>query len=265
MFNIIRSLNYTARRETVNWITIISMLLMPVFVMFISGMIGDSSGVMTSSAYYGSQTMGTALVFILFGVMILACRVSAGDAGDKTINYEFMAGHSRGKIFAGRVIAGFLWGGILSFIIFILPLFYLALIYGWGPETDVKDIAEVCLLAFFPIMRLTAFNIMLATVTRSAGKGIALGYALLMVVAMTQSIVEEMTDFVFTWQFGFTNVEVLSIPDNSRNLVVDGKMITHFDTALTPDIAWKTILASVIFTAVYMIITYTNFKKKDRD
>lgn len=265
MFNIIKSLNYTARRETVNWITIISMLILPAFIMYISGLLGDASGKMTSSNYFASQTMATVLIFMLFCIMILASRLSAGDAADKTINYEFMAGHSRGKVFAGRMIAGFLWGGILPFIILILPLLYLKLIFGWGPETDMKEVMTAALLAFFPIMRFCAFDIMLASISRSSGKGIALGYASLMIVIIVLSIIEEFTGVAFTWQFAYSNAACLLCPDNSRSLVIDGKTVTHFDTAVTPKLAALTILVSIIFIAIYMLITYINFKKADRD
>ena len=95
--------------------------------------------------------------------------------------------------------------------------------------------------------------------------GIALGYASLMVVIMTQSIIEEFTEAVFTWQFAYTNAAYLLVPENSRDLVIDDKAVTHFDTAVSSELAARTILVSLIFIAIYMLITYINFKKADRD
>ena len=266
MFNIIKSLNYSARRDTVNWVTIISMLVLPGFVMVLNGMLGgESYGGVSSSVFFASQQMATYYIFLMFGIMILACKVVAGDAGDKTINYEFMAGHSRGRVFAGRMISGFLWGGILNFIFLVLPLGYLYFIYGWGLETDMKNVLIRSALCFFPIIRICALNMMLASVVRSAGKGIALSYAVLMVVAMITSILSDALGVDIVYPTAMTNGTNLLVSENAKYEVINGKTVSVYDTAVSSEMIWKTIVVSLIFTAIYMTITYINFKKKDRD
>ena len=266
MYNIVKSLNYSARHDMTVIITIISMLGIPAFVSYLTGMInGDSMQKMTPSAYFGGQSMGTVFVFTCFGIMILACKLCAGDAVDKTINYEFLAGHSRGSIFVGRMTAGFLWGAVLIFILMMVPVGVFELLYGWGPETNKTEVLIRCGLVFFAIVRFCAYSMMLATITRSAGKGIALGYATLMVIAMAQSILEEMLDISIIYPTAFTNACYLLVSENSKNVVIDGKTVMLFDTTVSPDMAVKTIAVSLIFTAIYMGITYVNFKKKDRD
>ena len=47
--------------------------------------------------------------------------------------------------------------------------------------------------------------------------------------------------------------------------VINGKTVSVYDTAVSSEMIWKTIVVSLIFTAIYMTITYINFKKKDRD
>lgn len=266
MYNIIKSLNYSARHDTTNIITIISMLGVPAFVAYLTGLInGDSMQKMTPSVYFGGQTMGTVFVFMCFGIMILSCRLVAGDASDKTINYEFLAGHDRGSIFAGRMTAGFLWGAVLNFILMMVPVFAFECLYGWGLETNKTEVLIRCGLVFFAIVRFAAYSMMLATITRSAGKGIALGYATLMVIAMVQSVFEEMLNISVIYPTALTNACNLLVSENSKNVVIDGKTVTVFDTSVTTDMAVKTIVVSVIFTVIYMLITYVNFKKKDRD
>ena len=266
MFNIIKSLNYSARRDTVNWITIVSLLGMPLFVSFISGMLNpDSMQKMTSSAYFASQNMATVFIFLCVGIMIFASKLMAGDAADKTINYEFTAGHSRNEIFAGRVIAGFVWGAVLVYVIMLIPLGAFELIYGWGLETSKSDVLLRCALCFFPIIRLCAYNMMLASLTRSAGKGIALGYASFNVVVILSNVLDELAHIKLVYSFGFTNVSNLLISENSFSRVINGKTVTVFDTAVTDEMIWKTIVYSLIFTSIYLLITFINFKKTDRD
>lgn len=266
MYNIIRSLNYSARRDKTIIITIISMLGLPAFVAYLEGMFGgDSMQKMTPSIYFGGQMMGTVFVFTCFGIMILACRLVAGDASDKNINYEFLAGHSRGSIFAGRMIAGFMWGAVLNFIILMVPVAVFEILYGWGSETNKTEVLMRCGLVFFAIIRFAAYNMMVATITKSAGVGIALGYATMLVIVFVQAILEDMFDITVTYQTAFTNACCLLVSQNSRNVVIDGKTVTVFDTSISPDGALKTIAVSFVFTAVYLLISYINFKKTDRD
>ena len=266
MFNIIKSLNYSARRDTVNWVTIISLIIMPFFVLFIGGMLNQASTTeMTPSLYFASTNLGTVYVFSLFGVMILACRLVAGDAADKTLNYELMAGHSRSKVFLGRMIAGFMWGALLTFVIMMVPIGIFEFLYGWGPETVKSDVIIRCALTLFTILRYCAYVMMLATVTRSAGKGIALGYATLLVIAIVQSILEELLKIVVIYPTAFTNGSALLTSQNSRYVIENGRQVCKCDTTVTADIIWKTIGVSILFIVIYMTIAYLNFTKTDRD
>ena len=266
MLNIIKSLNYTARRDTVNWITILTLLGMPVFIMYVSGLINaDSISKMTPSAYFASQEMATVFIFMVFGIMIFACKLVAGDASDKTINYEFMAGHSRTKIFVARMFTGLLWGAGLIYIFTLLPLGYLNVIYGWGDETNRTDVLIRSALLIFPIIRSTALYMMIASITRSAGKGIALSYALYFVTSLVISVLQDVFDIEITYPVSMSNAAFLLVPQNSKYVVINGETVNVYDTAVTADMVWKTIVVSLVFTAVYMIIAYNNFKKTDRD
>ena len=266
MFNIIKSLNYSARRDTVNWITILTLLVIPLFGFYLMGLLNpDSTSVMTPSAYFASTEMGTVFIFMCFGIMILACKVMSGDASDKTINYELMAGHSRDKVFAGRVIASFLWGAVLVFVIMLLPLGYLTLFNGWGVETNMNEVLLRSFLTIFPIIRFTALTIMLASISRSAGKGIALSYAVFMVTVMIASVLQDIFEIDLVYPFSTTNAATLLSTQNSWYEVVDGKTAVIFDTSVPGDLIWKTIVVSIVAAAIYLTIAYINFKKTDRD
>lgn len=254
------------RRDTVNWITVISMLGLPAFVMYLSGILsGDTLTKMTPSAYFASQQMAGMFIFLCVGIMILACKAVAGDASDKTINYEMMAGHGRRRIFAGRMISGYIWGAVLTFIFLILPLGYLNILYGWGPETDMKNVLIRSALCIFPIIRICSLDMMLASVSRSAGKGIALSYAALMLVGIVTSIFQDVLEIEVIYPTGLTNAGFLLVSENAKYEVINGKTVSVYDTAVTSDMVWNTICYSVVFTAVYLTIAYVNFKKKDRD
>ena len=266
MLNIIRSLNYSARRDTVIWITILTMLILPVFILFLAGILdGESLSNITPSVYFASQNMATVFLFQCFAIMIFSSKLVASDAGDKTINYEFLAGHSRNRIFIGRMIAGIVWGAGLVFLLMIIPFVYLYLLNGWGPETDMGNVLIRCALVFFPILRICSLSIMLSCVSRSAGKGIALSYAIFMIVVLVTSIFQDLLEIKVTYSTGMTNAEFLLVSENARYVISEGRKIQLYDTAVTGEMVWKTISVSLIFSALYLIIAYVNFKKKDRD
>ena len=266
MINIIKSLNYSARRDKLNWIALFTVLVLPLFAMYIFTLVtGDSLSKLTPSAYFATQLMGVMFIFTSFVIVILSCNLVAGDASDKTINYEFLAGHDRTKIFAGRMLAGFLWGGVFVYLLVLLPLAYLNFMYGWGPETDPVNVCVRAFLTLFPILRFCAFNMMLASILRSAGKGIAVGYAALMILTIVVSVVDEIFHVEVAFWSGLTNTAYLLVSQNSRNVVMDGKIVTVYDTAVTSVVILKTIGISLLFAAGYVAVAYVNFKKKDRD
>ncbi|MBR3042656.1 MAG: hypothetical protein IKH94_08285, partial [Eubacterium sp.] len=106
---------------------------------------------------------------------------------------------------------------------------------------------------------------MIASLARSAGKGIALSYASYMLIAIVTSVFQEVFEIDITYPTGMTNAAFLLVSQNSRIVVMNGKSVDLFDTAVTGDMVWKTITVSLVFTAIYLTIAYINFKKTDRD
>ena len=265
MYNIIKSLNYNARRDTPIIIALISMIALPVFALFISGQIdGGSIGEMTADAYYISQ-LGENFVIAMFVTMVVACRICGADASDKTINYEFLSGHDRGSIYWARIIAGINWSVIIVMSLFYVPLLCFSLVNGWGQSLELGNSVARLFLALLPAVRLSAFLMMITMLVRSAGKGIALGYGFIMVMVILTSVLQDVLHIDLTWQTAFSNVMSLLTFTNSRNVVIDGETVTVFDSALSVEMIAGTIAASFTATFIYTYIAYAVFKKKDRD
>jgi ABC-type transport system involved in multi-copper enzyme maturation permease subunit len=86
-----------------------------------------------------------------------------------------------------------------------------------------------------------------------------------MVVAMTTSILSDALGIDIVYPTAMTNGTNLLVSENAKYEVINGKTVSVYDTAVSSEMIWKTIVVSLIFTAIYMTITYINFKKKDRD
>ena len=100
---------------------------------------------------------------------------------------------------------------------------------------------------------------------RSAGKGIAIGYAITLGCVFLWMILQEAEVKIADYICGMTNGSMLFMPENYKEKIIDGMKVKIIDTVVTGDMAVKTILISLIMTAVYLTAAYMNYKKSDRD
>jgi ABC-type transport system involved in multi-copper enzyme maturation permease subunit len=245
------------------WIVFISLIVVPIAMPYYMPELGVEG--LTVSAYFATQAMSFYFFIIYICTLILSCKAVASDAADRTINYEFLAGHNRNRIFCGRILTAFWWGVVIMWLFSLYPVLVYDLIYGWGRETDKWGILFRMIMTIFPMIRICAFNVLLASLLRSAGKGIAVSYAMLMAGALVASVLQEIYNTDIILEFGLTNMLWLISPGNHRNVVIDGKSITLFDTALSTDMTVKTIIISLILAMVYILLARAEFKRRDRD
>ncbi len=265
MINIIKSINYSTKRDIAVIITLISTIVIPIIAFADSVRSGALFRDITPSFLYGEQYFSEMFAVYSIAVLILTSKAVGGDAGDKTINFELMSGHGRGISFAARTISGFLWGTVLVGIAFYLPMLIMGVINGWGLETDMNNVLLRSVLAVFPMIRMTAFIILVTSVLRSAGKGIAIGYVIFMGVSLVWSILQETEVKLADYISGLSNGAMLFMPDNYKEKIIEGMKVKIIDTAVSGETAVKTILISLVMTAVYITAAYMNYKKKDRD
>ena len=264
MYNIIKSLNFTNRRNMVIVITIISMIVMPLLIP--TAVLSVPFKDITGGAYLTNLSSELFTVWVI-AIMIISCIVASADAGDKTIYYEIMAGHSRSRIFFARIISALAWGVLLCAATFYLPLVYYGLINGWPTEgIKISDIILRCLLSLMPMFRIAAFCIMMSVVFRSAGKGIGFSYLLIEVEVLIIEILHEFYKKLDkAYLSGMYNVMDLLTFDNSRNYVINGVKVDVYDTAVSGKQALMTIAVSLITGGIYLTAAYLEFTKRDRN
>ena len=265
MINIIKSVNYSTKRDTVAILTILTIITIPVI--FVISLVnnGTKFSDITPSVYYGNQTFAELHILYVIATLILTCKAVGGDASDKTINYELLSGHGRTRSFIARLITGFLWGTVIVMICEFLPLIYLGLINGWGLETDMKNVIIRCFILIFPYIRTTAFFMMVACVLRGSGKGIAVGYISVMIDLIVWGILNGMEVKWSRYIGGMVDGQMLLTPENYRDRIIDGVRVKVLDTAVEGKTAAVTIIISLVLAVIYITIAYQNYKKSDRD
>ena len=265
MINMIRSINYSTRRNLPVVITVITMICLPV--LMVTMVLGVPITEMDGGEYY-CKAMGESFFLVIFGLLILSCIASSADAGDKTLNYEIMAGHSRSRIFFARTIAGVFWGVILLALLYYYPLVLFGCIGGWYKGINPGDILLRCLLSLLPLFRTAAFCIMLSSVLRSAGKGIGFTFLALEAVTMIWEIIADVlniSDHAVPWIIGMTNVVELHTLTNARDYVIEGEKVTVYQTGLDPKLVIPTVVVSLVMGSIYLAAAYIDFNKRDRD
>ncbi len=265
MYNIIRSIQYTTHRNSAVIIAVLAMVVSPLVAVTL--FMGKAITRMDGAEYYLS-TLGELFFLWIFAVMILSAIPVASDAGDRTLNYELLAGHGRSCVFFARTISGLFWGAIVCGLLYFLPLVYFGLLGGWYQGVSARDVALRALLTFLPLLRTSAFIIMLSSLLRSTGKGIGFGFLILEFVTIIIETVKEtlgLNEHALNWTVGMYNVVELNTLTNCRDYVIDGEKVTVYETALSRSLVIGTVAASLFFGTLYLIIAYVDFAKRDRD
>lgn len=265
MINMIRSINYSTRKNLAVFITFLAMIGLPV--LMVNMVMGDSLTDMDGAEYYLQCVSGTFFV-VVFASLIFSCIPSFADAGDKTLNYEIMAGHKRGSIFLARTICGILWGVLLLAVLYYYPLLLFGCVGGWYKGVSIKDVVCRVLLSLFPMFRISAFAIMMSSLFRSAGKGIGFSFLAFEVGTIFREVLAEfmnVKEHEMPYFLGILNIEELHSITNCREYVIGGEKINVYETAVSPGLFSSTIIASLVFGTIYLIVAYVDFKKRDRD
>ena len=259
MFGTLRSLFYLAKRDIVILVTLITCLWFPlVFLIFDGGSISEITG---SSYVCG---ISDAVIITLFGLMVIVTRISGADLSDRTVNYEIMIGHPRWKPFLSRMILSMLLGGVLPWIILYLPVGFFTLTGGFGVQGDARNILLRMGLSLFPLLRFSVFFFLVTMLLDGFGKGLVVSFLLFDGISALVSTVEEMFSFRFHSWLAYSDLSDLTVYDNAKSVVVNGRTVMKYETELASRHIYSTILCSVLVICLYAVIGYLIFKRKDR-
>ena len=266
MINIIKSLNYTTRRNTLSALAIFSMIVIPILASMLTITYGGGLSFKDlDGGVYMAAVSGNVIILFVIAVLVFSTMIVGSDAGDKTLNYELMNGHNRSRVFWARIICGYGWAILLVVLLFLLPFVYFSFINGWGLSVDKGEAIMRLVLLVFPLIRLCTLFMMITSVSGSAGKGAALSYLAIMLTIMVGNILDEGFRIDVTNIFAAADISWIMASENSRNVVIDGHKVVKIDYALSSGKMIQTIIVSLIVSAVYLAIAYIVFKKKDRD
>lgn len=265
MFNLMKSVRYSLVRSKVFIITLLSFVATEFLLVF--GNISDPAELKKiTGEVFISGYMGDLYLFGAIVMLILTSLICGADAGDKTLNYELMDGHSRNSVFGARLLCNLWWSGGVTTLLMVLPFVLFSCINGVGKSAVLGDLVVRFVLTLFPTFRLIMFFGMLAFVLRGAAKGGALSYACLMASIILELLLsfQDLGDSI-NYLFGVQNGAFLFMHNNARSMVVEGEQMMVMDFSLYPSLVWMTCLTSLVLGMLYLGISYFVFIRSDRD
>ena len=260
MWNLIKAQNYQIKGDNIILYALIYMLFMPTGLTLVNAgfQIDRFSGGMLM-AQMGAM-FATELVMVL---IIMVTRICGWDMNDKSINYEIMAGHSRGKIYFARGIVSLTWSMVCSVVTLVVPVAVFSLINGWGQNMSVKDVVIHVVLMFFVVFRLVGEVVLLTFLAGKGNTAVVAGFALFGASAFGQMLYQEFTGKTITLLTAYANLNYLFDFSNYKLEYIGGEDIPVFLTEISISMIRSTILVSLIVGSVCWVIGYRVFGKKD--
>lgn len=258
MWNIIKAQNYQIRGDNLVILVLLAGLLLPTGTLLMDFDISELTGSFFLAQLGSVLPIGLGMVLV-----ILVSRICGWDAGDKTMNYEVLAGHSRAEVYFGRVMMSVIWGLGSGIAMLVLPVLGATMINGWGDNMNLSDAAVHCVLFLFPMLRLICEFAMLAFLLRDCYKTMLIGWSFFAVSMIGIMIYEELTNKVLTVQLVITNMREVIGFGNYKLEYVAGEDIPVYVTGMDVSFVMETILVSLLVAGACLVVGYAVFKKQD--
>lgn len=257
MINIMKSQLYQLKRTGLICIVFVCVLIMQ-----FTSLMGEMNfldSAITAGKYVAENGTAVAFVSLIFA-LVFTGEVCGADFIDKTTNYELMSGHLRKEVYFGRAMISLFIGTTGTLILNALPVVIAYILGGWGSEVSFFDIFFRYLLSIFPIVRIICEFIFLSYIIKNAYIVMAAG----VVISLAGSGWTEMFPNGSPKYMGMGSLsEIFDIPFWATYTLVGEKNIVVYDAALSAGNVAGTILSSVLFGGLFLLLGYLYFKKDD--
>jgi ABC-type transport system involved in multi-copper enzyme maturation permease subunit len=258
MWNIIKAQNYQLKRDNL----VIIVLLLGLLVSACEILSLASEGTLTGCDYVLGTSEYAVMIYLLVP-LVLTCRICGGDYGDKTMNYEILAGHSRKQVYWGRVISAIIWSMVVSLIVLFLPMLLCTAIGGWGDSMDFGGIMLRYGLMIFVLFRMECIFALLTFLLKNGYMGILVGYMFFLTEMGGAMLYEEFADKELTVQF--VSIHLMKLFNFSKYSMeyINGKDVVFYSTEFTSDFVIGSIIVSILVGMACLLIGYQVFKRRD--
>lgn len=204
---------------------------------------------------------GSLLVCIsLMFALVITAEVCGADFLDKTSNYELMGGHLRKEVYFARSILSLGIGTLGALILNVLPLVCAVLLSGWGDDISAWDIIFRYMISIFPIFRIISEFIFFSFLVKNSYAAMVAGF----VISIAGTGWAELFPNGCALFSGIgTLTKLFAIPYWNTYTLTGEKDIIVYHAALSAGDVAASVVSSVLFGVVFLLLGYWYFKKDD--
>jgi ABC-type transport system involved in multi-copper enzyme maturation permease subunit len=260
MWNIIKAQNYQIKKDNVTVYVFLFGLIISLIMPIVDGASDISN--LTGSDFVLALSSNIEVIFPI-AVLVLTARICGWDYGDKTMNYEILAGHSRKQVYWGRVVSSTVVTLVCCIVMTAVPTILYTIIGGWGASLDFVNVMLSFILAFFPLLRLISFFALLTFLLKNGYIAMLVGWMLYGMQVIGITLFLDLFDIKANVQFASINLMSLFNYDNATFKTVNGKDVAVFASSLSNRLIVLTIVVSLAVSAIYLLIGCRIFKHRD--
>ncbi|MBR4361967.1 MAG: hypothetical protein IKP42_04385 [Ruminococcus sp.] len=267
MLDIMRSQFRTMTRKTMVHILGVLLLAASTIMLFMNNAVSDDTGSVPTATEIIPETATLIMSLAMFGTTFVASIIAGDDFLDKTINNELIAGRRRYTSYFGRAIPVMIAGPLISIALCTLPYVIYGAVNGFGDTLPVGNLILRVAVGIFPLIRLSAFCVMVLFLFRNPIGAVMSNMAMPM---MGMAVVVGGSSFPFLkaaseklWLVSPINFVSLGKIESWYTYDLELETYYTYSTAIPASDIVLTIISSVVMTAVYLIIGYHYFHVDD--
>ena len=257
MNNIMKALNYQARRDNFTIYVILACVVV-IGIFFFTSDIGKLNG-STATVNYG-EYVSLVLMIVPLGI---TTRICGWDYADKTMNYEILSGHKRKDIYWSRFFVSMGWVTVIAYIAMVIPPVVFTVINGWGDNADLRNIIIRYVLVIFPLFRMVCELTLFTFILKNGYFSLLIGFILMEVISCISMFLDELEGIKTSFWITFSNLSGLVTFSNYSLGYVNGEDIYVYESVLEPSFIVGTIVVSLLVGIACLFGGYFYFKKCD--
>jgi len=256
MWNIMKAQRYQLKRDKMVYGMILFVLAMSGI--FLGELVSETPDDICGStvvAELGSLFLMVSLLFLL----VVVADIVGNDFVDKTIHYEVLSGHSRKQVYFGRVIPAVIYGTAGTIILSMFFPVLVTVTQGFGSLMEEEGVWLRYGLLVFVFFRLICELVFLTVITKNAHITYLIGF----VFSYAQMIILALMDSENKYLMGIGNCLELLNFENWSTVFLNEQEQIFFHSALEPEMVIGTIVISMVFGVLSLILGYVYFKHDD--
>lgn len=263
MKEIIKSQWYQTIVDKTMWIACVVFMILAGWIFLLEIEAGQMHGdKMTGTLALGNENLMTGIIFFMFMVAWGMCR----DCRNKTMFLDITSGHSRNKVFFGRLIPTAVIGIIGLIIIYCPCIIYFTAVNGWGSDVKAWHVLIRIFIFLLFLFRIAAESVLLSVLIRrtlvvyilTLFIGAAEFHAILMTVVRGQLFL--LKKGIFIGGFAYNLIMAPGVEDAFNDA---GEVVKRYEHILSVDVMLSSVISSIVIGGICIALAYHIFKKRD--